>query len=43
MIRRELVLTIAGLAALAAVLAWAWQGYFTPGMLLDLANIRLCL
>jgi hypothetical protein len=31
------------LAALAAVLAWAWQAYFTPAMLLDLANLRLCL
>lgn len=40
---RELVLTVAGLATLAIVLAWAWQGYFMPAMMIDLANIRLCL
>ncbi len=40
---RERWLAAIGLAALAAVLAWAWQAYFTPAMMLDLANLRLCL
>lgn len=40
---RDRLLAALGLAAVAAVLAWAWQAYFTPAMLLDLANLRLCL
>jgi hypothetical protein len=40
---RERWLAAIGLAALAAVLAWAWQAYFTPAMMLDLASLRLCL
>jgi hypothetical protein len=40
---RERWLAVLGLAALAATLAWAWQAYFTTAMMLDLANLRLCL
>jgi hypothetical protein len=40
---RERWLIGAGLAVLAGVLAWAWQAYFTPAMMVDLANLRLCL
>lgn len=40
---RERWIAAAAFAALAAVLAWAWQAYFTPAMMLDLANLRLCL
>jgi hypothetical protein len=41
--RRALGVALLGFAALAAVLAWGWQGYFAPGMLIDLASLRLCL
>lgn len=40
---RQRWLAALGLAALAAVLAWAWRAHFTPAMMLDLANLRLCL
>jgi hypothetical protein len=43
MMRRDLLLSLAGFAALAAVLAVAYHAYFSPAMLLDLANLRLCL
>jgi hypothetical protein len=41
--RRQRWLAAAGFALLAAVLAWAWQAYFSPAMMVDLANLRLCL
>lgn len=40
---RQRWLALGGVAVLAAVLAWAWQAYFTPAMMIDLANLRLCL
>ena len=40
---RERLLLAAGLAALAFVLGWAWSAYFSPAMLIDIANLRLCL
>jgi hypothetical protein len=40
---RERLVLLAGLAALAFVLGWAWTAYFSPAMLIDLANLRLCL
>jgi hypothetical protein len=40
---RERWLAGAGIAALTALLAWAWQAYFSPAMMIDLANLRLCL
>lgn len=40
---RDRWLAAAGIAALAAVLTWAWQAYFTPAMMIDLANLRLCM
>lgn len=41
--RRDLLLSLVGFAALAAVLGAAYYAYFSPAMLLDLANLRLCL
>ncbi len=43
MTRRELLLSLIGFALLAAVLALAYQAYFSPSMLVDLSNLRLCI
>ncbi|MGB7540475.1 MAG: hypothetical protein WBM28_00465 [Burkholderiales bacterium] len=40
--RQEKLLSMMGLAVLAAIMLLAFRGYVSPAMLIDFASLRLC-
>ena len=42
MTRQEKLLSAIGLVVLSAIVLLTFRAYFTPAMLIDFANLRLC-
>jgi hypothetical protein len=40
--KRDLILSICGVAVLALIISLAFEAYLNPVMLIEFANLRLC-